>query len=241
MIRILIVDGQDEYRSYLFEYLSNQKDFEVVGAGKDSYDAVKLVEAQKPDVVLMDINLPLGDGVKTAALIKYRSPNTQVIINWDGKERRILSVFFNDISGYITKQINNDLLCHAIRAVYYGGSLVAPEIAVKFRSIITGLSGDVLKNRGELRSNRSNNDARRQKKPEYSGDGTGSRKELPGSISPSEKQIMGFVGQGYTNREIAEKLCLTEGTIRNYISSVLHKTGFRDRTQVAIYAVKVGL
>ena len=64
---------------------------------------------------------------------------------------------------------------------------------------------------------------------------------LPRSISHSEMQIMGYVGLGYTNKEIAKKLCLTEGTIRNYVSSVLQKTGFRDRTQVAIYAVKAGL
>jgi len=237
MIRIIIVDGQEEYRNYLCEYLSNQIDFEVVGAGKDCYEAIKLVDTQKPDIVLIDINLPLGDGLKTAALIKYRSPNTQVIINWDDKERRILSIFFDGISGYITKHINGDLLCHSIRTVYYGGSLIVPEIVKKIRTAVTGLTGNILKSRGELRTNKSGKTAVRREK-DHSDNG---KMELPRTISPSEKQIMGFVGRGYTNKEIAEKLCLTEGTIRNYISSVLQKTGFRDRTQVAIYAVKAGL
>ena len=236
MIRIIVVDGQEEYRNYLCEYLSNQKDFVVAGAGKDSYEAVRLVETHKPDVVLMDMNLPLGDGAKTAALIKYRSPSTQVIINWDGKERRIFSVLFSGISGCIIKQMNSDLLCHAIRAVYYGGSLVAPEVVVKFKTIVSDLTGNVLKSRGDLRTAQPGKKAGSREKRDHSG-----RTELPRTISPSEMQIMGFVGQGYTNREIAEILRLTEGTIRNYISSVLQKMGFRDRTQVAIYAVKAGL
>jgi DNA-binding NarL/FixJ family response regulator len=234
MIRIIVVDGQEEYRNYLCEYLSNQRDFEVAGAGKDSYEAVKLVDTHKPDVVIMDINLPLGDGVKTAALIKYRSPATQVIINWDGQERRIFSVFFSGISGCITRHMNSDLLCHAIRAVYYGGSLVAPEIALKFKTIVSGLTGNVLKSRGELRAGKA---AGRRARGDHPGDD----KTLPRTVSPSEIRIMGYVGRGCTNREIAEILCLTEGTVRNYISSVLQKTGFRDRTQVAIYAVKAGL
>ena len=223
MIRILIVDSHEEYRNKLCEFLSNQNDFTVVGLGGDSYTAIKLVDSLKPDIVLMDTNLPLGDGIKTAALIKYRSPRTSIIVNWDGKDKRVFSNIFNSISGYITKEPGNKLLCHGIRAVYYGGSLVAPEIAKKIKTITAGLTENMLNSH----ITKERNDR--------------SIAILPRSISRSEMQIMGYVGLGYTNKEIAKKLCLTEGTIRNYISSVLHKTGFRDRTQVAIYAVKAGL
>ena len=236
MIRIVIVDGQESYRNYLYEYLSNENDFEIVGSGGDSYEAVKLVEEYKPDVVLLDMNLPLENGIKTASLIKYRSPQTSVIISGDGKERRIFSFFLNGISGYITKQANGALLCHAIRAVYYGGSLVSPEFIIEFRTIALNLAGSILKSRGDLRSSQFGKRKLNSKKIPGN-----SIMELPKTISHSEIQIMSFVGQGYTNKEIAEKLSLTEGTVRNYVSSVLQKTGFRDRTQVAIYAVKAGL
>ena len=223
MIRILIVDSHEEYRNELCEFLSNQDDFTVVGLVGDSYTAIKLVDRLKPDIVLMDTNLPLGDGIKTAALIKYRSPRTSIIVNWDGKDQRIFSNIFNSISGYITKELDNKLLCHGIRAVYYGGSLVAPEIAKKIKTITAVLTENMLNSHiAKERNDRS-------------------IAVLPRSISHSEMQIMGYMGLGYTNKEIAKKLCLTEGTIRNYISSVLHKTGFRDRTQIAIYAIKTGL
>ena len=236
MIRIVIVDSQEMNRNYLCEYLSNEMDFDIVGSGGDGYEAVKLVEHYRPDIVLMDMNLPLGDGIKTASLIKYRSPQTSVIIRGDGKERRVFSFFFSGISGFITKQANTVLLCHAIRAVYYGGSLVSPEFIIKVRTIAVNLAGSILKSRGDLRSSRFGAGKINQKK--YAAD---EAEELPQTISPSEMQIMSFVGQGYTNKEIAERLLLTEGTVRNYVSSVLQKTGFRDRTQVAIYAVKAGL
>jgi DNA-binding NarL/FixJ family response regulator len=236
MIHIVVVDSQEDYRGYLCEYLSNQDDFKIIGSGKDSYEAVKLVETYKPDIVLLEIPLPLDDGIKTADLIKYRSPHTSVIIHWDGKERRIFSVLFNGVSGCITKQINRELLCHSIRTVYHGGSLVAPDVADKFRTITASLTGNILISRGELRTTQFN----RKRRDTVQND-SGGIAELSRNISPAEKQIIGFVGQGCTNREIAEKLYLSEGTIRNYVSAVLQKMGFRDRTQVAIYAVKAGL
>jgi len=236
MIRIVITEGQTEYRKHLYEYLSNQVDFEIAGAGADAYEAIKLVDIHKPDIVLLDMNLPHGDGIKTATLIKCRSPQTSVIISGDTKERRVFSIFFSGISGYITKQTSTELLCHAIRAVYYGGSLLSAEIVMKIRTIAVNLVGKILRSRGELRTTQF-----RGKIPDARKYPDNPAFELPRTISPSEIQIMGFVGQGNTNKEIAEKLGLTEGTVRNYISSVLQKTGFRDRTQVAIYAVRAGL
>jgi DNA-binding NarL/FixJ family response regulator len=93
------VPGTGKRRNYLSEYLSGETDFEVVGLGSDSYDAVKLVDEHKPDIVLMDMNVPLGDGMKTASLIKYRSPQTAVIIRGDGRERRVFSFFSAALRG----------------------------------------------------------------------------------------------------------------------------------------------
>ena len=236
MIHIAIICSQVAFKSRLCECFSNQRDFSVIGIGTDSYGAVKLVDLHKPDVVLMDLDLPLGDCMKTAVLIKCRSPCTSVIISGDGEERRMFSVFFSGISGFITRQASCELLCHAIRTVYYGGSFVSPEFVVKFRTVATSLAGNILKSRGELRNSQFEKEKRNSEKGS-----AGSKVELPHTISPSEIQIMGYLGQGCTNKEIAEELHLSEGTVRNYVSSVLQKTGFRDRTQAAIYAVKAGL
>ena len=235
MIRVAIVESQESYRDYLCECLSHEKDFEIAGSGRDSYEAVKLVEKFSPDIVLMDMNLPENDGIKTASLIKYRSPHTSVILKGDSGERRIFSVFYSGISGFITNESSCSLICHAIRAVYFGGSLVSPEYIHKFRAIAVNLAGNVLKSRGDLRSSRLKSKQKPKENPEDCAE------ELPSTISPFEIQIMSFVGQGYTNKEISEKLNLTEGTIKNRVSTVLQKTGFRDRTQMAIYAVKSGL
>jgi len=184
----------------------------------------------------MDTNPPMGDAMKTAALIKCRSPQTSIIINWDGKETWIFPVLFNGISGYITKQENSNLLCHAIRVVYYGGSFVTQEIIIKIKTITTSLTGIILQSGGDPRAVQPG-----KKKWEIKNHSSDSVSELPQTISPSEIQIIGCVGKGYTNKEIAKKMGLTEGTVRNYVSSVLQKTGFRDRTQIAIYAVRIGL
>ena len=236
LIRIVIVEAKEDCLNYLYECLSIENDFEIAGLGRDGYEAVKLVDQHKPDIVLMDMNIPMGDGIKTASLIKYRSPQTLVIIRGEDGEGRVSSFFFNGISGYIDKSTNGTLLCQTIRAVYHGGRLISPEVVTQFKSIAVNLAGKIFTSRDDFNSVMMGGEKISKKKSLVA-----STEDLPHTISPSEIQIISFVGQGFTNKEIAEKLSLTEGTIRNYISSVLQKTGFRDRTQVAIYAVKAGL
>jgi DNA-binding NarL/FixJ family response regulator len=190
----------------------------------------------------------LGDGVKTASLIKYRSPGTAILAYIDGsEERRIFTAFFCGISGYITKKADPELLCLAIRTVYLGGHLIAPDLACHFNTIAARIVGDVLKSRGELRktgqpADRSGNAVPGQTAAEPHSRGRGLlRKDLPKTVSPLEIQIMGLVGEGFTNRQIAGELHLSVGTIRNYVSAILQKTGLHDRTQVAVFAIRNGL
>ncbi|MDR2209938.1 MAG: response regulator transcription factor [Spirochaetaceae bacterium] len=242
MIKIVIIERQVKWMNYFKTCLASQRDFTISGSGSDGYDALKLVDAYKPDIVLLDMGLPMGEGLKTVSLIKHRSPGTSIIGNSDANtERRFFSSFFYGISGFITKETAPELLCHAIRTVYHGGQLMASEIASRFNKIAQQLEGDVLKSRGDLRAERRVSALRRQ---EICGENSAKHRSkhiLPGTVSPAEKQIISFVGQGLTNREIAQRLRLSEGTIRNYVSSVLQKMGLRDRTQVAIFALKAGL
>jgi DNA-binding NarL/FixJ family response regulator len=240
-IKIVIIDPNENYRESLSSRLSSQDDFQVTGFGCDGYEAVKVVDACKPDVVLIDIKLPLCDGVRAGSLIKKRFPRTSVIIHSDVEERRIFSIVLSGISGFITKKTEPELLYQAIRTVYHGGHLWTPDIASRFEKVAARMADNVLKSRGELRTAR----AVFGKLPVKTGRDDGDLETLPhplsGTISPSEMQIISFLGQGFVTKQIAAKLNLSEGTVRNYISTVLRKTGLRNKTQIALYAVKSGL
>ncbi|WP_304242080.1 response regulator transcription factor [Gracilinema caldarium] len=220
MIKIGIVDDQDMVRDSLKILLSTQEDFEVVGIGSDGYEALKLVDTMHPDVLLLDIRMPIMDGVEATSILKVRSPQTSIIIltTFDDDEY-VLNAIRNGASGYLLKSAAMDELAKAIRTVYEGGSLMTPEIATKaFR-----MFSEIVKN----------NDKRRTaNKASF---------EFPINLNKTELEIISQIGKGLSNKEIAKVLDLKEGTVRNYISDILQKTGLRDRTQVAIFAVRHNL
>jgi DNA-binding NarL/FixJ family response regulator len=223
MIKIVIIDDQERYRNGMRMLLSTQGDFEVSGVGKDGYEAIKLVDSLKPDVVVLDINLHFVDGAKVISIIKYRSPATAIIIltSLDGDEY-IQKAICNGASGYLLKSLEMEGLIEKIRTIYKGGSLMAPEITTKVFRMFSELT-------------------RHQDKPSDIYPLPAANRPLLSTMSRIELQIMGFVGQGLSNQEIALRLCLREGTIRNYISTLLQKTALRDRTQMAIFAIHNGL
>ncbi|HCM25196.1 MAG TPA: DNA-binding response regulator [Treponema sp.] len=224
MIRVAVVDDQELVRDSLRILLSAQADLEVVGIGKDGYDALKLVDSLKPDVVLLDIRMPIMDGVEATAMLKKRSPGTSIIIltTFDDDEY-VLKAIKNGASGYLLKSADMDELAEAIRTVHAGGSLMTPEIATKaFR-----LFSELAREKGSPAGG-----PRRVVPAEGS---------LPSDLSRTELQIMALIGSGRANKEVAADLELSEGTVRNYISAILQKTGLRDRTQLAIFAVRNGM
>lgn len=217
MIKIVIVDGQAVYRDDLLVVLSAYNDFEIIGIGKDGYEAIKLTVDLRPDIVLMDIHLPLIDGVKVAAILKHRSPSTSVIImtNFDHKEY-VQQAIRSGVAGYLVKETDKDYLAGVIRVVYNGDCFLSPKIVTGIFHCIS-----TIPYKTPLRV--SENDKFQLSK-----------------ISDIEILIITYIGQGLSNKEIAEKLTLKEGTIRNHISSILHKTKLRDRTQIAIHAITQG-
>jgi DNA-binding NarL/FixJ family response regulator len=144
MIRIAIVDDQDIVRESLKILLSTQADFDVVGTGKDGYDALKLVDTFHPDILLLDIRMPIMNGVETTGVIKLRSPNTSIIIltTFDDDEY-LLKAIKNGASGYLLKNSAMDELIKAIRTVYAGGSLMTPEVTSK----VFRLFSELIKNK----------------------------------------------------------------------------------------------
>jgi DNA-binding NarL/FixJ family response regulator len=222
MIRIAIIDSREEYRKELYSTLNCQDDFEIIGFGKDGYEAVRLVDLDKPDVILLDIDLPYADGVKTASLIKSRSPSTAVVVFSDVDDYRyIFNALHSGVSCYLSRKTAPDFLFQSIRTVYFGGSLIAPEFTAGKNRLSSTLVHEYI--------------------PLYESNPSREKSRLLENVSLTELRVMGCVGRGLANREIAEQLKLREGTVRNYISAALQKTGLRDRTQLAIFSIQHGL
>jgi DNA-binding NarL/FixJ family response regulator len=223
MIRIVVIDERESDRNLIQTTLSFQSDFEVVGCGKDGFDALKLTTGLKPDVVIMDIGLSDFEGMEIIPLLKSKVPQVALLILTDLEdESHICKVAGQDINGYLLKSVDMDKLISAIRSIYNGERFLSAKILDKAYCILA----DMLKNHEPRVKTASG-------KPQ--------RVSIPSNLSRMELRLMAFVAQGCSTREIAETMCLTTGTVRNYLSVVMQKTGLKNRTQMATFALKAGL
>ena len=223
MIRIVVVAENRTELDAIQQYLSRQSDFELVGCGVDGYDAIHLVAAKKPDIALLDEQLPMLDGAETTLSLKRWSPKTRVIIlTFNPENLRVLRAIGNGAAGYIPKNAALEVFRTGILIAHQGCTLMTREIAAKAFGLFPAI----------------HDEPPRMRKP-----ATQSWKTaiLPINISRQELRLITCIGQGLSNKEIAASLQLSSGTIRNNISVILQKTGLRNRTQVAIYAYTIGL
>ena len=169
-----------------------------------------------PDVVLMDIRMPEVDGVECTRLIKSAYPNIKVIVltTFDDDEYVFNALRFG-ASGYLLKGVSVADLTNAVREVVRGGSIIAPDVASKALEMFARMA------KGNLT--------------------IGVDEKQTEELQDNEWRIIREVGAGLSNKEIAAALCLSEGTVRNYLSSILSKLELRDRTQLAIWAVQTGV
>ena len=215
MIKVLIVDAQELFRESLKVVLGVSDNIRVTDAVSGVSQALKSAEQERPDVVLMDIRMPGMDGVEGTRLFKKRWPDVKIIVltTFDDDEY-IFGALKNGASSYLLKGSSISKLSESIRIAYEDGAIITPAVATKvihqFSHMAQGSS--------RLRVD----------------------KEAVKDISRSEWQIIQTVGSGMSNKEIAQELCLSEGTVRNSISNILFKLGLRDRTQLAIWAVQTG-
>ena len=215
MIKILIADDQELIRQSLMIILDNVPDFEVVDCVADGMEVMASVKEEKPDVILMDIRMPRMDGVVCTQRLKELYPDIKIIIltTFDDDEYVVNALKFG-ASGYLLKGISMKELSDAIRKVYNGTAMINEDIASKVLRLFSRMAQSNVAIRVEDR--------------------------LTEDLKPHEWDIIVLVGSGLSNKEIASRLNLSEGTVRNSLSNILSKLQLRDRTQLAIWAVQTG-
>ena len=215
MIKVLIVDDQELFRESLKVVLSVSDNIRVTDAVSGVAQALKSTEQDRPDVVLMDMRMPGTDGVEGTRLFKKRWPEIKIIVltTFDDDDY-IFGALKNGASSYLLKGSSISKLSESIRIAYEDGAIITPAVATKVINQFSQMAQG---------SSRLQVD-----------------KEAVKDISKSEWQIIQTVGSGMSNKEIAQELSLSEGTVRNSISNILFKLGLRDRTQLAIWAVQTG-
>jgi DNA-binding NarL/FixJ family response regulator len=207
MIRLLLVDDQVIYREGLSELISLEEDIEVVGEGKNGEEAVTLAEKLQPDVILMDVRMPICDGVTATKKIHQRFPwiRIMVLTTFD-EDEYICQSLQNGALGYVLKSTPSKQLAATIRSLYQGFGQLDPAIALKVFAQIPQKAASSLP------------------------------QAVLASLNQSELEILKRIGKGKTNREIAVDLQLSEGTVKNYVSNILTCLDMRDRIQVALWA-----
>lgn len=216
MVKVLIADDQELIRQSLKIVLGTDSEIEITDSVGDGTDVLKSLEKNVPDVILMDVRMPKMDGTVCTKEVKKKYPDVKIIIltTFDDDDF-IYSALKYGASGYILKGISMEGLKQAIMTVHRGGSMINPDIATKVLRLFSQMA---------------------QSDFAIEVDEKGSDE-----LTKSEKIIIQRVGQGLSNKEIAGKLYLSEGTVRNNISRILSKLGLRDRTQLAIWAVQTGI
>jgi DNA-binding NarL/FixJ family response regulator len=213
-IRVLLVDDQKLMREGLRVLLELEPDIEVAGEAADGDAVLESYAALQPDIVLMDIRMPGMDGVEATWRLRGRWPEARVIIltTFDDDEY-VFEGLRAGASGYLLKDVSGAELAEAVRTVAAGGALIEPSVARKVVAEFARLAPPV-------RSVESS---------------------LPDPLSEREREILQLLVHGLSNREIAKQLSLAEGTVKNYVSSILQKMGVRDRTQAAVRARELGV
>ncbi|MHC5596253.1 MAG: response regulator [Nostoc sp.] len=209
MIKVLLVDDQGLIRQGLRALLELEPDIEIVGEAENGEQAINLVAEFQPDVVLLDIRMPIMDGVAATREIQKRFPKTKILVltTFDDDEY-VSAALKNGAMGYLLKDTPSEELAVAIRAVQKGYTPLGPGIVKK---LLTNFS----------------HAAPTQSPP------------VPSSLAeltPREKEVLRLIATGASNREIAQGLYISEGTVKNHVTNILNRLNLRDRTQAAIWA-----
>ena len=214
-IRVLLVDDQDLFRSGIAIIIDSQEDMEVVGSVADGEQAVRAVDDLAPDVVLMDIRMPVMDGVEATRLIfdpirtaQRTKPVRVIVLTTFNLDDRAATAIRHGAAGFLLKDTTPAMLLESIRVVHTGTSVLAPQdLGALF-------------------------------------EGSFARRPLPvayAELSEKEREVFAAVARGLSNQEIAESIYLSESTVKTHVGAILRKLGLRDRVQIVVFAHDHGL
>lgn len=212
-IRVLLVDDHTLFRSGIKALLQRQKDFEVVGEAGDGLEGIKRAKSLKPDVVLLDLHMPGISGREAVQLIVEGLPETKVVILTVSEDAEdLLETLLAGAHGYLLKNIDTNYLIGAIRGAADGEAVMSPQMTAKLmQSVRTAAVATAAPVVDKER------------------------------LSPREREILGFLARGASNKEIARSLDLAESTVKIHVQSILKKLNLISRVQAAVYAVEHGL
>lgn len=212
-IRVMLAEDHSMVRQGLKQLIELENDIKVVVEAADGIQAVDYYGIERPDVVLMDINMPKQNGLKALEMIKQINPNARVIMLTIHQDREYLfQALKHGASGYVLKDADGSVLIEAIRKVYQGEAYIQASMA---KELITEFK-------------------------RFTSKGASSEKD-GASLSDRELEVLRLIAKGMLNKEIAKTLFISEKTVKNHISNIFRKLKVSDRTQAAVYAIKNNL
>ena len=217
-IRVLIADDQRVVRDGLSMLVSLIDDVEIVGLACDGTEAVRLAEEHRPDVILMDLRMPGVDGATATAQVRQRLPGTQVLVlTTYSDEAAILAALRAGALGYLTKDASAEQIEAAVRAVYAGQTHLDPAVQASLVATVTAQA------------------------PGVGVEEPGRAGPPPAGLTSREAEVLTLLASGLSNAEIAQRLFLSNATVKTHINRIFAKTGARDRAQAVRFAYQHGL
>jgi len=208
-IKVFIVDDHELVRRGLIDLICAEEDLDVIGQAGSVFEALEEIAKVQPDVAVLDVRLPDGNGIELCREIRSIYPNTQILMLTSfADDEALLGAVLGGASGFVIKDIKNLDLLDAIRRLAGGESLIGNVHLARVRDRLRDASSPA----GEM-----------------------------GELTDQEQRVLEHIGQGLTNRQIANSMFLAEKTVKNYVSSLLAKLGLERRTQAAALAVRLGL
>jgi DNA-binding NarL/FixJ family response regulator len=214
MIQILLADDQALFREALRMLISSQPDLEVIGEADNGKEVIQLAESLRPNVVLMDLQMPVMNGVVATRHLHSEQPDCHVIaLTTFDTDEYVFDCLRAGAVGYLLKDAPSETLFAAIRAAARGESFLQPSVTTRVLAEFTRLSDQP----------------------------SAPSSTLVEPLSDREREILRLIARGSSNREIADALFITEGTVKNHVTNILSKLDVRDRTQAALKARELGL
>jgi DNA-binding NarL/FixJ family response regulator len=213
-IQVLIADDHTLFRKGVRNMLEAETDMHVVGEAGSGEEAVAQARALMPDVVLMDIKMPGLDGVEATRILHCEMPHLGIVFcTMFDDDEFVFAGLKAGGRGYILKDADPKTILRAVRAVAHGESLLSPAVAQKVLHQFAALPGEAPAGHAPLCDN----------------------------LTDREREVLVLIGQGHSNREIANQLCISEKTVKNHIANIFSKLHVYDRMQAMLYAIRKGL